>query len=122
LVSSQPDPPKATEGLAVLFMKKVYFDAIRSGGKTTTLRYWRSPRVRAGSVHTIRGLGRVRIDEIATVELANLTDADARIDGLEDIQTLRRRLRRLYPPQQRTGRKLYRIRFTFLPAEAPASD
>jgi hypothetical protein len=98
--------------MAMLLMKKVFFEAIRSGGKTTTLRYWRRRQVRPGSLQTIRGLGKVRIDEATCAELDDLTDADAQADGLADLQALRTALRDLYPPARRKGRKLYLVRFT----------
>lgn len=97
-------------------MKKVFFDAIRRGTKRTTLRYWRSCRVKGDTVHTIPGLGKVRIESVQPVELADLTDADARADGLANLKALRKALHALYPPDQRAGRKLYLVRFTFLGA------
>jgi len=101
----------------MLLMKKVFFEAIRSGGKTTTLRYWRRCQVRPGSLQTIRGLGKVRIDEATCAELDDLTDADAQADGLADLQALRTALRDLYPPARRKGRKLYLVRFTLVREE-----
>ena len=88
----------------MLLMKKVFFEAIRSGGKTTTLRYWRRRQVRPGSLQTIRGLGKVRIDEAACVKFTDLTDADAQADGLADLQALRTALRDFVSPRpaQRT--------------------
>jgi hypothetical protein len=98
--------------MAMLLMKKVFFEAIRSGGKTTTLRYWRRRQVRPGSLQTIRGLGKVRIDEATCVKFADLTDADAQADGLADLKALKTALHDLYPPARREGRKLYLVRFT----------
>jgi len=103
----------------MLFMRKEYFQAIRGGAKTTTLRYWRWPIVRAGSVHTIRGLGRVRIDAVDHVRPGDLTDDDARADGFENLAELHTALGRHYPPQRRKDRKLYKVRFTFLPDGQP---
>lgn len=98
----------------MLLMKKVYFDAIRSGAKQTTLRYWRHMHVRPGSVHTIRGLGAVRIEAVRSVEWADLTDADARADGFDDLPALKSALAQMYPPKKRRGRTLWRVHFTFL--------
>jgi hypothetical protein len=98
--------------MVMLLMKKVFFEAIRSGGKTTTLRYWRRRMVKPGSLQTIRGLGKVRIDEATCAELDDLTDADAQADGLADLKALKTALRDLYPPARREGRKLYLVRFT----------
>jgi len=106
------EPTVATEVMGMLLMKKVFFAAIRSGGKTTTLRYWRRRQVRPGSLQTIPGLGKVRIDEAACVELGDLTDADAQADGFADLKALTAALHDLYPPARREGRRLYRVRFT----------
>jgi hypothetical protein len=103
--------------MVMLLMKKVFFEAIRSGGKTTTLRYWRRCQVRPGSLQTIRGLGKVRIDEATCAELDDLTDADAQADGLADLQALKTALHDLYPPARRKGRKLYLVRFTLVREE-----
>ncbi|HUT60524.1 MAG TPA: ASCH domain-containing protein [Phycisphaerae bacterium] len=95
-------------------MKKEFFAAVRSGAKTTTLRFWLRPRVRPHSIHRIPGLGAVRIDEVQPVDPRRLTAADASADGFPSLPALRAALRRLYPPSRRNGRRLYRIRFTFL--------
>ncbi|MFW6062427.1 MAG: ASCH domain-containing protein [Planctomycetota bacterium] len=94
-------------------MKKIYFDAIRSGRKTTTLRFWKRRRVRPGSVHTVPGLGRVRVEDVDVIDPTELTDADAEADGFSDAVLLQRALDEHYPPEQRPGRKLYRVRFRF---------
>ena len=80
----------------MLLMKKVYFDAIRSGAKRTTLRYWRHRRTRPGSVHLVPGLGRVRITEARQVAPADLTDRDAQADGFDGLSELHQALERLY--------------------------
>ena len=105
----------------MLLMKKQFFDAIRTGRKTTTLRYWRSPLVAPGSVHNIRGLGRIRIDRIHPIRLRELRAADARADGFETLTALKRALKKMYPTRRRGDRRrLYQIHFTFLPE--PGSD
>ncbi len=102
----------------MLLMKKQFFDAIRTGRKTTTLRYWRRAIVAAGSMHNIRGLGRIRIDQIHLVKLRDLRAADARADGFETLAALKRTLKEMYPTRgSGDGRRLYQIHFTFL-AEA----
>ena len=103
----------------MLLMKKQFFDAIRTGRKTSTIRYWRRAIVAAGSVHNIRGLGRIRIDRVRTVTLGELTAADARDDGFETLAALKRALREMYPARRRGNcRRLYQIHFTFLPEAA----
>jgi hypothetical protein len=98
----------------MLLMKKCYFDAIRSGRKTTTLRYWQRARIRAGSVHRVPGLGRLRIRAVEPVKRAELRAEDARADGFPDLPSLWEALERLYPPSARKGRTLYLVRFEFL--------
>ena len=103
----------------MLLIKKQFFDAIRRGAKTTTLRYWRRPMVRTGSVHSVRGLGVVRVDDVRTIAAGDLTDADAQADGLADRAELAGVLSELYPPSQRRGRELYKVTFTYLgPADS----
>ncbi|MCK4602698.1 MAG: ASCH domain-containing protein [Phycisphaerae bacterium] len=102
----------------MLLMRRVYFEAIRQGKKTTTLRFWPRPLVRSDTIHNIPGLGTVRIDQIRCICLSTLTDADARADGFESLAQLRQILQETYPPEKRRGRKLYQIHFTYLPAAA----
>ena len=103
----------------MLLMKREYFDAIRRGDKTTTLRYWKRRMVRAGSVHRVPGLGRVRIESVEPVDEGDLTDAHARDDGLPDAAALRRALGEAYGPDRREGRRLYLVRFTWLAPTGP---
>jgi len=98
----------------MLLMKRVYFEAIRAGRKTTTFRYWRRAHLGPGSVHTVPGLGAVRIDDVRRAGLGSLTLADAKADGFEALADFKDALKALYPPARRAGRRLYRIRFTFL--------
>ena len=101
----------------MLLMKKVFFDAIRSGRKATTVRFWRRQMVRPGEVHTMPGLGKVRIDEVREVALSDLTDADAVADGFASAADLTAALKRMYPTLGATGaadgRTLYAVRFTY---------
>ena len=98
----------------MLLMKRQFFDAIRTGRKTTTLRYWSRRMVRPGSRHAIRGLGAVRIDDVQPIDAAALTDVHALADGFDGADSLRAELDRLYPPGARRARELYLVSFTFL--------
>ncbi len=98
----------------MLLRKRNYFEAIRHRTKTTTLRYWKSARLRSGSVPLVPGLGRLRIERIVAVTIGDLTDADARADGFVDLTELQRALEEVYPIEAREGRTLYQIHFTFL--------
>ena len=105
----------------MLLMKKMFFDAIRRGQKTTTLRYWHSPRAKPGSVHTVPGLGRLAINDIRAVRPADLTDDDARADGFDSLRALRKALNELYPVSKRQGRTLYRVTFRYVGDDQPNS-
>ena len=100
----------------MLLMKKIFFDAIRCGTKTTTLRYWRWAHVKAGTYQKVRGLGVLKIDEVHPIDPAELTDADAQADGFADLPALLAALDELYPPSQRNSRKLFKIDFTLVSA------
>lgn len=99
----------------MLLVKKEFFEDIRTGRKTTTLRYWRWPHVRENTLQSVPGLGAIHIRAIRCVEPDQLTDEDARADGFEDLAAMRRALEKLYPPARRKGRKLYQVHFTFVP-------
>ncbi|MCY2927362.1 MAG: ASCH domain-containing protein, partial [Planctomycetota bacterium] len=73
----------------MLFLRKQYFEAIRAGTKTTTIRFWRYAMVRPGSVETVPGLGRLRIEGIEELAFEALTAADAQADGFADLAALR---------------------------------
>lgn len=92
----------------MLLMKKAYFDAIRRGEKRTTLRWWTYARVRAGSVHLVPGLGRVRIDGVTTMQPGALRAAH----GFATLRELRAALAAIYGTAAGEGKKLYLVRFT----------
>lgn len=99
----------------MLLMKKIFFEAIRKGTKTTTLRYWQRPQVRAQSNTLIPGLGYVRIEAVRPVSLEELTERDAQADGFATLADLHAALGELYSSDSRTGRTLYHVHFTYLP-------
>lgn len=103
----------------MLLIKKIFFDAIRRGTKTTTLRYWRWAHVKAGSYQKVRGLGVLKIDKIRPIDPAELADADAQADGFADLPALLAALDELYPLSQRDRRKLFKIDFTLVYALLP---
>jgi len=98
----------------MLLLKKQFFPAVRSGAKTTTLRYWHRRQARPGSVHLVPGLGRVRIESVEPANSRTLTEDDARADGFDSLKALREALDHLYPRSRRKLRTLYRVRFTLL--------
>ena len=69
----------------MLLFKKKFLQAIRSGEKTQTVRLWPFCRMRSGQRSYIPGVGYIRIDAVDEVELAHLTDDDARrVDRAEN--------------------------------------
>ncbi len=101
----------------MLLFKKKFLPAIRAGQKTQTIRLWKYRRMRAGQRSYIPGAGHIRLVAVDEVELAQLTDADARPDGFETAEQLRAEIARLYPQQVAAGYRAYRIRFQLCPAE-----
>ena len=66
--------------------------------------------------------GHIRLLAVDEVELAQLTDADARPDGFETADELRAEIARLYPQQVAAGYRAYRICFQLCPAAAEKND
>jgi len=94
-----------------LLFKKEFFDAIRTGRKTTTLRRWKSRWLEGGSRVHSPGVGWLRIVSCDSTELQKLTRADARADGFASLAQLHRTLKRLYPDQTGDGKQWYRVVF-----------
>jgi hypothetical protein len=95
----------------MLLFKKKFLAAIRSGEKTQTIRLWKHRRMRPGQRSYIPGAGHIRLIAIDEIDLAQLTDDDARPDGFDTADQLRAEIDRLYPQQLRDGYRAYRIRF-----------
>ena len=99
----------------MMLFKKIFYRAIADGAKTTTLRYWRRRRVKPGSLHAVPHLGRIRVESVQQVCLADLTEQHARADGFQTLTDLRGALEKMYGQDPMTdGRQLYLVRFTFL--------
>lgn len=96
----------------MLLFKKKFLAAIRAGQKTQTIRLWKYCRMRAGQRSYIPGAGPIQIDAVDEVELAQLTDADARPDGFDSADQLRAEIAQLYPQQLAAGYRAYRIVFS----------
>jgi hypothetical protein len=101
----------------MLLFKKEFLDAIRAGRKTQTIRLWPVCRLRAGQRSYIPGVGYIRITAVDAIQLDDLTEPDAALDGFASLAELRAELDSLYAAQLRDGSKLYRVRFQVLPPE-----
>lgn len=95
----------------MLLFKKKFLSAIRSGQKTQTIRLWKYRRMRTGQRSYIPGVGHIRVTTVEEVDLAQLTDADARPDGFQTADLLRAEIAQLYPQQLASGYRAYRIVF-----------
>ena len=76
----------------MLLFKKKFMAAIRSGEKTQTIRLWKVCRMKSGQRSYIPGAGYIRVLSVEPVELAALTDDDARPDGFASADALRHEL------------------------------
>ena len=101
----------------MLLFKKKFLPAIREGQKTQTIRLWKYRRMRPGQRSYIPGAGYIRLTNVEEVQLAALTDDDARPDGFETADQLRGEIMRLYPGQLADGYRAFRIVFNLLPLE-----
>lgn len=95
----------------MLLFKKKFLPAIRRGEKTQTIRLWKRRRMRPGQRSYIPGAGPIRITAVDEVELSQLTDADARLDGFATAEQLRSEIAVLYPAQAAAAFRAYRVRF-----------
>lgn len=98
----------------MLLFKKKFLAAIRTGEKTQTIRLWSACRMRGGQRSYIPGAGYIRVLSVEPVEIALLTDEDARPDGFATADDLRREIAALYADQVAAGQRAYRIRFELL--------
>ncbi len=94
-----------------LLFKKWFWDKIRAGTKRTTLRRWKSPRVKPGGRAYALGVGWLRVGAVEVVELSALREADARADGLASIKEMTDALAAIYPDQAGDGKRWYRVEF-----------
>ena len=105
----------------MLLFKKKFLPAIRSGEKTQTIRLWNVCRMKSGQRSYIPGAGYIRVESVEPVELAVLTDEDARPDGFATADALRREIELLYAGQLAAGHRAYRVRFRLLPPDEQAA-
>ncbi|MGL6227188.1 MAG: ASCH domain-containing protein [Thermoguttaceae bacterium] len=98
----------------MLFFRKKFFELIRSGKKTQTIRLWSSPRLKSGQRSYIPGLGYIQVLSVAEVQFDELTDADARPDGFETVQELRAEIRELYAKKETGDLRTFRVIFSLL--------
>ena len=99
----------------MLLFKKKFLPAIRTGQKTQTIRLWKYRRMRLGQRSYIPGAGYIRVTAVDQVQLDELTDEDARLDGFETADELRAEIAQLYCEKSAAEHRAYRVGFRLLP-------
>jgi hypothetical protein len=97
--------------MSQILFKGQFRDAIRDGTKTTTLRRWKSQRLRSGSRAYSLGIGWLSILSCEKIELNDLTAADARADGFKSLKELRKTLAQIYPDCASDGKHWFKVIF-----------
>jgi len=100
-----------TSGMGQLFFKKPFQEAIRAGRKSTTIRRWDKPALKAGERAFSPGLGWLTIEAVDRVELERLSKTDAAADGFGTAKEMRKLLMSLYPSHKTDGKRWFRVRF-----------
>jgi len=78
---------------------------------------WRRPRVVAGRVYVIPGLGTLRVTAVEKIDLSRITPWEAEASGAEDVTQLREWLKEEKPDADVEEGMCYRVRFRFLGPE-----
>ena len=105
----------------MLLFKKKFMPAIRAGEKVQTIRLWKYCRMKVGQRSYIPGAGYIRVTTVEPVELATLTDDDARPDGFDTADALRAEIDALYGVPLPDGVRAYRVLFELLSPEEQAA-
>jgi hypothetical protein len=65
----------------MLLFQKRFHEGLTSGSVTLTFRRWRRPHVRAGGRYRCHPIGVLEVDEVREVQVAEISEADARASG-----------------------------------------
>lgn len=91
----------------MMFAKRLR-EGVRAGRITCSVRIWERPHVRPGGVYRM-GDGRIIVDSIRTIALADITGALARRSGFEGVVDL------LKVAKHGRGTNVYLIEFHYAP-------
>ena len=105
----------------MLLFKKKFLDLIRQGEKTQTIRIWPHRKLRVGQRSYIPGVGYIAIEAVDPVELDQLSNDDARLDGFTTAGHLRSEIAQLYPEGLTNAQQVFRVRFRVFAAEEQAA-
>ena len=103
-----------------LLFKKEFHEAIRSGSKRQTVRFWKRRPVKPGGHLYSPRLGKCLVTDIVEIDPAALTDEDARLDGFESVETLHAKLVEMYGSVAPPDRKCFKLTFELLTGDAAA--
>ena len=81
-------------------------DPIKRGEVTTSIRIWKTPRVKVGNRYKLEG-GCVVVEKISEIELSDITPELARESGFSGVVDL------LKTAKHGTGEDVYLIRFRY---------
>lgn len=95
---------------------------VRDGNITMQFGLWKRPRVVAGRVYVVKGLGIVRVTAVEKVDLTRLTPWEAAAAGAEDVTELMSWLKEEDPDADLTSRTGYRVRFRYLGPETGTGE
>jgi len=91
---------------------------VASGEITVTWRLWQYPHVKAGKLYGSYFGGSIAVEDVRPVRVADVTDADARVVGLPDAESLVELARGHTGRQVTDDTLLYRVQFRYTP-DAP---
>jgi len=91
---------------------------VRDGSVTMQFGIWKRPRVVAGRVYVIKGLGTVRVTAVEKVDLTRLTPWEAQAAGAKDVAELKTWLTKEKPDSDLSLDQGFRVRFRYLGPEA----
>ena len=90
-----------------MVFSKQLLDGIRRGRIKCSIRFWTRPHVKVGGRYPL-GDGRIVVDAITPIEIADVTHALARESGFSSVQAL------LDVARHGSGENIYLIRFHYL--------
>jgi hypothetical protein len=91
----------------MIFTKRLR-DGVRRGRIRCSVRIWTRPHVKVGGRYAMDG-GSIVVDSIAPIRLRDITSDLARESGFDSVKDL------LETAKHGSGRKVYLIRFHYLP-------
>ena len=95
---------------------------VRDGRITMQFGLWKRPRVVAGRVYVVKGLGIIRVTAVEKIDLSRLTPWEAEAAGARDVAEVRDWLKAENPTADPTKDRGYRVRFRFLGPETATEE